>query len=401
MSDVYTPAPNKDTLSATIVQKVYRTFLNREASASDIAFHLSHSRDAKHFLAVVLDSAEYARCSTESPAVAELKVVNIWHPDLSTWTHPPGMRSTDGAAIVGHEGWIFLCGGSNQFVPQFTGELTMDSHWLESWRSLVDQRRTQIARSKRKAVFLVVPEKVSVLTEHYPEKLPERQLRPVRRLLEEAGLPIVYPLEELRSAAQHHQVCFRTDSHFTVTGNQIIYNALVRELGMEDLRSAVLPPPLPHLGSGDLGRKFLPAIQEIMYSPKTLGSACITQDNWREMLQTGGHIGTRRVFQNDLARDQRTVVVFGDSYAFGDVCNQGLSWFLSQAFREVHFVWIPCGWDPEYVDRVGADVIVMEMAERFVARVPVQQVDVSQLVKEAMSRGKFVEVDAIFTDAAV
>lgn len=399
MSYVSTPVSNKDSLSAAIVQKVYRTFLNREASASDITYHVSHSRDVKHFLEVVLGSEEYARCNTESSPVAELKVVNIWHPDLSTWTHPPGTRSPDGVAIVGHEGWVFLCGGSNQFVPQFTGELTMDSHWLESWRSLVDQRRTRISRSKSKAVFLVVPEKVSVLTEHYPEKLPERQMRPVRRLLEEAGLPIIYPLEELRSAAKHHQVCLRTDSHFTVTGNQVIYNALVRELGMEDIGSVALPPPQAYIGSGDLGKKYLPAIQEIMYSPKTLGSACISQDNWGEMLRTGGHIGTRRVFQNDQARDQRTVVVFGDSYAFGDVFNQGLSWFLAQTFREVHFVWIPCGWDPEYADRVGADVIVMEMAERFVARVPVQQVDVSQLVTEAMSRGNPVGVDTIFTDS--
>lgn len=73
------------------------------------------------------------------------------------------------------------------------------------------------------------------------------------------------------------------------------------------------------------------------------------------------------------------MVLFGDSYAFSAPHYQGLAWFLAQAFAEVHFVWIPFGWDPEYVRRVGAEVVVCEGAERFAARPPELRVDVDAL----------------------
>ena len=71
-------------------------------------------------------------------------------------------------------------------------------------------------------------------------------------------------------------------------------------------------------------------------------------------------------------------VIFGDSFGFAAAYYQGLSWFLAQAFREVHFVWVPFGWDADYVRRVGAEAVLVQGAERFVARVPRFEVDTSQ-----------------------
>ena len=84
------------------------------------------------------------------------------------------------------------------------------------------------------------------------------------------------------------------------------------------------------------------------------------------------------MFRNEVAPDQRIAVVFGDSFGFSAAYYQGLSWFLAQVFREVHFVWVPFGWDSEYVRRVGAEAVLIQGAERFVARVPHLNVDVSQ-----------------------
>ena len=56
---------------------------------------------------------------------------------------------------------------------------------------------------------------------------------------------------------------------------------------------------------------------------------------------------------------------------------------VGQQFRSVHSVWAPFGWDPEYAARVGAEVVVCEMAERFVPRPPEERVDVASLMAEA------------------
>jgi hypothetical protein len=120
--------------------------------------------------------------------------------------------------------------------------------------------------------------------------------------------------------------------------------------------------------------------------PGSLHNARIVEDNREQIEAVDGHIGTRRVFRNDHAPDPRVAVLFGDSFGFSDAGYQGLSWFMAQVFREVHFVWVPFGWDADYVRRVGAKAVLVQGAERFVARVPHGSVDVSRLTEETLRR---------------
>ncbi len=116
------------------------------------------------------------------------------------------------------------------------------------------------------------------------------------------------------------------------------------------------------------------------------------------MSAAGGHIGTTRVFRQPDAPDPRTLVVFGDSYAFGDDAYRGLSWFLAQVFAEVHFVWVPFGWDPDYLDSVGAELVVCQTAERFITRVPRRRVDARQFARDAAGHGDVLGLERIFGD---
>jgi alginate O-acetyltransferase complex protein AlgJ len=109
----------------------------------------------------------------------------------------------------------------------------------------------------------------------------------------------------------------------------------------------------------------------------------------------GGHIGTRRVFRNESAADRRTAVLFGDSFGFSAAYYQGVSWFMAQVFREVHFVWIPFGWDPDYVRRVGAEAVLVQGAERFAARVPHPRSEVARLAEETLRRRQAVGIEAV------
>lgn len=386
-------------LSREQVISVYRQVLGRTPSEEDIEAQLTGLTTLDGMLRVALDSEEYAAqlrerglASARTPAL-----VNVYHPDLAAWGLPPGTRSDDGVAIVGHDGWLFLCGGTNANLGQYVGEVEMEPGWLEEWQQVIRHREAESAALGISAALLVVPDKLAVYEEHYPEPLARVGPRPIERLLSMPGLPIAYPLDELRAAAATgEEIYLRTDTHLTFRGNELLASSVLTALGVEsgpDLSQLALRSyPI----AGDLGVKFEPQIVSIVSEPGSLHQARISEDNREEIEAVEGHIGTRRVFRNDRATDPRLAVVFGDSFGFAAAYYQGLSWFLAQVFREVHFVWVPFGWDAEYLRRVGAEAVLIQGAERFVARVPHADVDVSRLAEETLRRKQAVGLERVF-----
>ncbi len=87
------------------------------------------------------------------------------------------------------------------------------------------------------------------------------------------------------------------------------------------------------------------------------------------------HVGAHVRFRNDSPdADPRTVVLFGDSYAhFAPIMLTGL---VAETFREVHFVW-SSSIDWSYVAAVKPDLLLFEIAERFLVRLPDDSFDVA------------------------
>jgi hypothetical protein len=381
------------------VVSVYRQVLGRTPGEDEIDAQLAANKTLDGMLRVALDSDEYAaRLREQGMASARAAtVVNVFHPDLAPWGLQPGTRSGDGIAIVGREGWLFLCGGSNANLGQYVGEVEMEPGWLREWQQVIHGRETEIAGLGVAAALLVVPDKLAVYEQHYPEPLDRVGPRPVERLLAVPELPVAYPLAELRAAAASgEEVYLRTDTHLTFRGNELLASSVLGALGVEeapDFSSLALNSyPI----AGDLGVKFEPQIVSIVSEPGSLHNAEIVEDNREKIEAVDGHIGTRRVFRNEQAPDRRVAVIFGDSFGFSAPYYQGISWFLAQVFREVHFVWVPFGWDADYVRRVGAEAVLVQGAERFVARVPHAAVDVSQLAEETLRRKQPVGVERVF-----
>lgn len=380
------------------VISVYRQVLGRTPSDAEVEHQLVTMPTLDAMLRVALDSAEYsARLTPEQrPRRPPATVVNVFHPELAEWGHAPGTRSEDGIAIVGREGWLFLCGGSNANLGQYVGAVEMEPAWLGEWHEVIARRDAALRELGATTALLVVPDKLAVYEEHYPEDLTRVGLRPIERLLEAGDLPIVYPLEQLRAAAARESVYLRTDTHLTFHGNEVLFEAVRAALGIAAPVDLSDVPLRSYLTSGDLGVKFDPPILNVVSSAGTLGRARIAEDNRAEIAAVDGHIGTRRVFVNDAAPDQRVAVLYGDSFGFAAEYYQGLSWFLAQVFRETHFVWVPFGWDPDYARRVGAEVVLIQGAERFVARVPRETVEVAELARETLRRKQGLGVESAF-----
>jgi hypothetical protein len=384
------------------IETVFREFLGRVATSGDVAQWMQIG-SLRAFLDGVLASVEYAERMTKrkmgEEAQARGSFLNCWIEGWERFTRPTGDVSPDGVVIVGKSGHLFIYGGSNDNVAMYRGEVEMAADWLGEWRTLVAKRRDHAQDAGRRLAFLVVPEKLAVCADCYPQDLTARGPRPVLRLLDEGALPLVYPIEALCDARSVGKTYLLTDSHLTPRGNRILAEATVSDLGVSP---AFLPEvedtPTPHLGAGDLGHHFDPPLLEIMRPMADASRAAVVSDNWAEISRVGGHIGTIRVFRREDAPDERTVVIFGDSYGFGDNAYQGLSWWLAQVFREVHFVWVPFGWDPKYLDSVNAELVVCQTAERFIARVPRLKVNARSLAKKTIARRRAFTEERIFKE---
>lgn len=378
---------------------VYRQLLERDPSDDEVRAQLADTPDLEALLRIALDSEERAERVRQRALLAARKptVVNAYHPDLAEWWPAPGTLSADGVAIVGREGWLFLCGGTNANLAQHLGETELAPDWPDQWRAVVRHREAEAAKLGVTTALLVVPDKLAVYEDHYPERLQPRGPRPIESLLETRDVPVFYPLDELRASADRgEEVYQRTDTHLTFEGNRLLTSSILAALGVD--REAELRdlPLRSYAVTGDLGARFEPPLVGVVSDPESLHRAEIIEDNRAEIAAVGGHIGTRRVFRNEHAPDRRVAIVFGDSFAFGAVNYQGISWFMAQTFREVHFVWIPFGWDRDYIRRTGAEVVLVQGAERFVPRVPRPRVDAAKLAKETLRRKRAVDVERIF-----
>jgi alginate O-acetyltransferase complex protein AlgJ len=383
-----------ETLTAAQVAAAYRQVLGREPSDADIEAQLGLP-DLDALLRMVLDSDEYAARLAEAGnrSARNPTLVNVHHPDLEAYGAPAGTSSPDGNAVVGRGGQLFLSGGSNELLGQYTGAVQMADDWLDSWREVLLARRAEMEAMGIASALLFVPDKLAVYEDRYPQPLERHGPRPVERLRAVPELEVLYPLEELR-AATREDAFLRTDTHLTFHGNELLAAALLRPLGVALPDFAALPMHSYPI-AGDLGSKFEPQIVSIVSEPATLGAAEIIADNRAEIEAAGGHIGTHRVFRNESSPDPRVAVLFGDSFGFSASNYQGISWFMAQVFRETHFVWIPFGWDPDYAREVGAEVAVVQGAERFAARVPQLRVEVAELAAETLRRKAPVEAEAV------
>jgi alginate O-acetyltransferase complex protein AlgJ len=383
-------------LTAEQVRTVYEEILGRMPDDAEVESQLGQPGLAA-MIRLALDSPEYkGRQRMSVAAAAGPPVVNIYHPDLAAYGLPPGTRSDD--AIVGNDGFLFLYRGSNANLEQYIGAVELAPRWLDEWREVILGRREEIQAMGLASAFLIVPDKLAVYVDHYPEPLVKVGARPVERVLGLPELELIYPIEELRDALASEEVYLRNDTHLTYRGNELLFRSLLDPLGIDAgrLPDFAAMPLRSYPVVGDLGVKFDPPIVNIVSEPNTLGTAEIIRDNRAEIEAVGGHIGTHRVFRNEAAPDPRVAVLFGDSFGFSAAYYQGVSWFMAQTFREVHFVWIPFGWDPDYVRQVEAEVVLIQGAERFVARVPHARTEVASLAEETLRRRRAIAPEAVF-----
>ena len=291
----------------------------------------------------------------------------------------------------GADGWLFLVGGPNR--PLSSYRFSTRRWWrLGQWARLIRRRERRSATMGARYLHAVVPEKLSI----YADQAPSLGIDPTRSPALALGwrlrgcrawVDLTAPLLDGRRQADMY---LRTDTHWTIEGCHVAYRALCAAAGADPhLVLAACPTHDIHL-VGDLGMKLDPPRGEPSRRYGVLRDAVRTYANALVVASEAGgdalalHRGAHVVFRNPRPdADPRRVVLFGDSCAHFDPFM--LTGMLAETFRELHFIW-SASIDWEYVETVRPDLVIAEIAERFMFRAPDDTFDVEAFAADRLSR---------------
>jgi hypothetical protein len=294
---------------------------------------------------------------------------------------------------VGRDGWLFLLGGRNRAVNLYRRTPLM--WWrLRRWRRLIEKRATRCERLGIAFVQAVAPEKLTILSHYAAEPLVDPDLSPAVRLAALMGrspaashyVDLVGPL---RSAAEREDVYLRTDSHWNYQGCLIAYGRLCAALGIAPRHDLADRPFQTFDQALDLGNKFIPQITERfrLYTIMRDSKRRSVNELVTAFLAAGGRgpvRATHAEYENESpCADARRILIFGDSYAHFDPVQ--LTAMFAETFREVYFVW-STSIDWRYVEEVRPDILVCELAERYLRLVPNDRFDLSATVAARLGR---------------
>lgn len=293
---------------------------------------------------------------------------------------------------VGQNGELFFAGLHQRLITAYRyTPTTLTNAWL--WQSQIRRRADHAASRNVGFTLMIVPEKLTIFPEHVagpalvPGAAPGALVQRALRLCDDRpiALDLIAPF---RTARETTRLYLDTDSHWTHAGAFLAYRELCARFGV---------PPNPHLHEGrivqeetflgDLGILTRPARTESVIVRDLARDATRVEVNrpLRELEQRGQALGigegARVVYRNAAPdADPRRLVIFGDSYCHHNAGLRSgmLTQMLAETFREVHFIWNK-SYDPLYVERVSADLVLCEIAERYLFKLPAATFDQAAL----------------------
>ena len=291
---------------------------------------------------------------------------------------PVGLISSDDSAILGKEGFLFLVGGSNDVIGQYSPDKRDEFDVSDRWINLITSRLEQSASRGARYHQIIIPEKISILSDLFPKPVasPTRLLDLLEKecicrfgdAIHTSARHLFWSLADRRPAWK------KTDSHLAPFGSFTIFKSFLRRL--YGLETPELVFRKNAVGVGDLSfRLFGLFLPETFFEadPSSMPSFVHTAQKVSESSpEPGAHIGYRQVWHNPQAPIAEKVVVFGNSF-FSLVENgqSNLSWWFSRWFRDFHFVWTnEVHWD--YVEKESPQLVLWQGVERFLRIVPGQ-----------------------------
>jgi alginate O-acetyltransferase complex protein AlgJ len=284
----------------------------------------------------------------------------------------------------GLDGWLFLTGGNNQVLRQYTDPNFFTVAAAENWLALLEKRKCRLLALRADYYHLLAPDKMSVFPKMFGRPLDSFDAHPISKLMALAGGSsekfIIDPTQVLSRTGDRFQTYFKTDTHWTIWGAYLAYALTCKRMGVPDDQILSFEGRMftTNLQSFDLGSKLSTSVKEDnIFTPlpphvrrvKTSRIVDLTEEAER----TGGkppgmHNGISVVYQNEApAAVPRRLVIFGDS--FSGYQPSSMTALFAETFAETHYIW-STNIDYDYVERAKPDIVLTEVAERFMIVLP-------------------------------
>jgi hypothetical protein len=183
----------------------------------------------------------------------------------------------------------------------------------------------------------------------------------------------------LSEGIRNEELFLRTDTHWNYKGCYLAYRRICAALGVKP-RDDLLDRPYQEFNEPmALGLKLTPQVPERFRVHCAIREARRTSVNElvTRFFAKGGKgsvRGSQAVYENNSTQaDARRILIFGDSYSNFDPSQ--LTGMFAETFRELHFVW-SSSIDWHFVEEVKPDILICEIAERFLKRVPDDSFDI-------------------------
>lgn len=289
----------------------------------------------------------------------------------------------------GLDGWLFLTGGSNFVTTLYQRDGgNLPDVALARWRDAIADRKRRCDAAGAGYAHLVAPEKLTIYGDKQAAPLIDADQAPAIRLggllrgdcAASSYVDLVAPMRAQRAEADLY---WRTDTHWTPAGCRLAYEALCDALRLAPNRELAARPVAEGGRLMDLGVKLDPPVWEIIREAHWLRDASRIYENAVvRLLETPGyggeiHVGCHARFANPRAPNACRLMLFGDSF-----CGVGphrLTAMLAETVAQLDFIWsVNVDW--RLVRRMKPDIVVTEMAERFLSTPPGDRFDLRATV---------------------
>jgi alginate O-acetyltransferase complex protein AlgJ len=294
------------------------------------------------------------------------------------------MRNLTPDVYEGLNGYLFLTGGTNKVASFFSeGVYAVDS-LCATWSDLLLNRNENARLRDIKYMHCFIPDKLSVLRElavevtgkmTFPAEFIEANYS---KMLSSIIVPVT---NYLRKQAQTYQVFYKTDTHFTIAGSFSVYQMICFIMGVNQNEQLILRNASSIEGFWDLGSKVEPKRKEVMQfgrfglnAKRIYANELVTaRENGSVKNDLSLHVGSIVRYLNqqpDIV--SLRILVFGDS--FFEYRPHMLTGMFADTVKEIMFVW-STSIDWKIVDEYKPDVLLTEIAERFMRVVPADDID--------------------------
>jgi alginate O-acetyltransferase complex protein AlgJ len=303
----------------------------------------------------------------------------------------------------GKDDWLFLIGGSNSIGALYDRNAPLlNQDKLQQWVGLIENRARRFEGMGIEYVHLSIPEKLTIYDNKFHDPpVVDWRLSPAMRLhemLQHSRYAHVWLdlIEPFRAARDQTQLYYKTDTHWNPEGCFVAYKLLCERIGLHPNPALLARPSREVKSVLDLGLKMEPLIYEqLKLYDFTKDSRRIYSNIIARYLDTVTanalvHVGSHVAYRNDSpSTADKKILIFGDSYA--SQRPDALTAMLAETAREVEFIW-SSNLDWAYIKRARPDIVIYELAERFMTIVPSDELSLRWTVARQTLKAKWLQI---------